>query len=311
MSPRRHPGAILLQAEAPHWYWASRLLTQPERRIVENLATIFILIRKTVTNCGSTNEAVATIQKMALVFREPDNLEAQYSIIQDFPNFELAVRAWKEIALFLDVSIPPEYFIENLMGIETRVRRIRPQSEADLLLDLYREFGTIALAIAHGLNTDERALPAIADLATGLALCDAFNSGTQREFLAPIVWSGREKSERQRLSAIFLASARLGLSALPLRMRLILFLPVRYDFRGLHQSKFRTLDFSIDELFTQLFASLNKRSKATRYEKKPSFIDSKLIVRNQLTRIGLFPSTKAVNLKNPQQLPKNQEQEIE
>ena len=295
---RRFRGSILLREIAPQWNASLRFLKPQERRVLECLSTIFILIRKTIKNCGTTNEAVLTLQKMAALFRNPEDLEAQYSISQDHPDFELAIRAWKEISLFLDSSIPRDYFLEHLMGLETEVRRIRPQTESELLLDIYRQFGTIALAAGHALKLNERLMPALADLASSIAL-NEFN--TKREFLAPSSWAGRESIERKRLCSIFFTSARNGLSPLPLRFRLFLFLPLRHDFNLGRKSSFRKVDQVFDEFIVQTFSSIGTALR--QYEtagflplkpaSSPGVFDSTLIVRNQLTRIGLFPMAHA------------------
>lgn len=297
---RPFPGAILLREIAPHWGASLRLLKPQERRVLECLSTIFILIRKTVKNCGTTNEAVLTLQKMAVLFRDPEDLEAQYSITQDFPDFELAVRAWKELSLFLDTSIPREYFLEHLMGLETEIRRLRPQSESELLLDLYRQVGTIALAAGHALKLNEKLMPALADLANSIALSDSYigtgDGRTGREFLAPLTWNGREANERKRLATVFFASARKGLSQLPLRFRLFLFLPLRHDFHLGKKSSLRSLDQVFDELIVQTFSSIGLALKSQtpvdaiplNPSRSPSVFDATLIVRNQMTRIGMF-----------------------
>lgn len=295
---RRFRGSILLREIAPQWNASLRFLKPQERRVLECLSTIFILIRKTINNCGTTNEAVLTLKKMAALFRNPEDLEAQYSISQDHPDFELAIRAWKEISLFLDSSIPRDYILEHLMGIETEVRRIRPQTESELLLDIYRQFGTIALAAGHALKLNERLMPALADLASSIAL-NEFN--TKKEFLAPSSWAGRESSERKRLCSIFFTSARKGLSLLPLRFRLFLFLPLRHDFNLGRKSSFRKADQVFDEFIVQTFSSIGMAlSQSARAgflplnpTSTPGVFDSTLIVRNQLTRIGLFPMANA------------------
>lgn len=291
---RRFTGSILLREISPQWKASLRFLRPPERRVLECLATVFILIRKTIKNCGTTNEAVLTLQKMAAVFRVPEDLEAQYSISQDHPDFELAIRAWKEISLFLDSSIPREYFLEHLMGLETEVRRLRPQTESELLLDLYRQFGTIALAAGHALKFNERLMPALADLANSIVLNEF---ASKLEFLTPSSWHGRESIERKRLCSIFFANARNGLSLLPLRFRLFLFLPLRHDFNLGKKSRFRTVDQVFDELVIQTFSSIGtvfRQSAPVGFlplnpADSPGVFDSTLIVRNQLTRIGLFP----------------------
>ncbi len=294
----RFPGAIVLREFAPQWHASLRFLKPHERRVLECLSTIFILIRKTIKNCGTTNEAVLTLQKMSALFRDPEDLEAQYSMSQDHPDFELAIRAWKEISLFLDTSIPRDYFLEHLMGLETEVRRLRPQTENELLLDLYRQFGTIALAAGHALKLNERLMPALADLANSIALNE---SATKREFQAPISWLGREFVERKRLSAIFFSSARNRLSLLPLRFRLFLFLPLRHDFNLGKKSSFRTVDQVFDEFIIQTFSSIGTAfrqasavgSLPLNPTESPGVFDSTLIVRNQLTRIGVFPTAQA------------------
>jgi hypothetical protein len=295
---RLFTGSILLREIAPHWNTSLRLLKPQERRILEGLATIFILIRKTVKNCGTTSEAVLTLKKMAAVFRDPEDLEAQYSISQDFPDFESAIRAWKELSLFLDTSIPREYFLEHLMGLETEVRRLRPQTESELLLDLYRQVGTIALTAGHALKLNERFMPALADLANCIALTESEvgrkGIHMEREFLLPSIWRGRESIERTRLYKAFLANARNGLSQLPLRFRLFLFLPLRHD-QIEKKSSFRTLDQLLDELIVQLFSTVGasmKQSSQVEFlplnpVRSPAVFDSALIVRNQMTRIGI------------------------
>lgn len=300
---RPFPGAILLQELAPHWAASLHLLKPQERRVLECLSTIFILIRRTIESCGTTNEAVLTLKKMAVLFRDPEDLEAQYSISQDFPDFELAVRAWKELSLFLVTSIPREYFLEHLMGLESEIRRLRPQSESDLLLDLYRQVGTIALAAGHALKFNEKLMPALADLANSIALSDFYlgssASPTGREFLAPLSWSGREVAERKRLATVFFISSRKGLSRLPLRFRLFLFLPLRHDFHLDKKSSLRTMDQVFDEFIAQTFMSIGFALKSSTTAKavsinatrSPSVFDSTLIVRNQMTRIGIFPQT--------------------
>jgi hypothetical protein len=298
LNNRRFRGSILLREITPQWNASLRFLKPQERRILECLSTIFILIRKTIKDCGTTNEAVLTLQKMAAIFRNPEDLEAQYSISQDYPDFELAIRAWKEISLFLDSYIPRDYFLEHLMGLETEVRRIRPQTESELLLDIYRQFGTIALAAGHALKLNERLMPALADLASSIAL-NEFN--TKQEFLAPSSWAGRESAERKRLCSIFFTSARNGLSLLPLRFRLFLFLPLRHDFNLGRKSSFRKADQVFDEFIVQTFSSIGTalRQSATagflplNPASSPGVFDSTLIVRNQLTRIGLFPMAHA------------------
>ncbi|MDZ4081660.1 MAG: hypothetical protein U1E10_01880 [Bdellovibrionales bacterium] len=307
-STRPFPGAILLREIAPHWAASLRLLNPQERRVLECLSTIFILIRKTVKNCGTTNEAVLTLQKMAVLFRDPEDLEAQYSITHDFPNFEMAVRAWKELSLFLDTSIPREYFLEHLMGLETEIRRLRPQSESELLLDLYRQVGTIALAAGHALKLNEKLMPALADLANSIALSDS-RVGTSDgrmggEFLAPLSWNGRETTERNRLAAVFFASGRKGLSHLPLRFRLFLFLPLRHDFHRGKKSSLRSMDQVFDELIVQTFSSIGLVLKSStpinvaplNPSRSPAVFDATLIVRNQMTRIGMFPQTQSSKL---------------
>lgn len=274
---------------APSWYRASRVLPRAEQRIVECIATVFIVFRKTLKNCGTTPEAISTLQKMTAVFKDPEDLQAQYAIAQDFPDFEIAVRAWKELSLFLGVAIPAEYFIEHLMGLETEIRRIRPQTEAELFLNLYRLYGTIALAAGHALNVNERALPALADLATGYALRDFMNFKVGFESAFPLNWTGRENQERQRLASLFLASSRQALSSLPLRLRLFVFLPIRIGAVDSRTRSLRALDQALDEAISLAIAGF-KQPKMTILSKPASVIDAALVVRNQMTRVGLYNS---------------------
>lgn len=306
-SNRPLPGSVLLREIAPQWNACLRFLKPQERRVLECLSTIFILIRKTVKNCGSTSEAVLTLQKMAALFRDPEDLEAQYSISQDFPDFELAIRAWKELSLFLDTSIPRDYFLEHLMGLETEVRRLRPQTENELLLNLYRQFGTIALTAGHALKLNEKLMPALADFANCIALNEPKlrpqGDRMEREFLPPLNWSGRESIERKRLYEAFLASSRKGLSLLPLRFRLFLFLPLRHDQIG-KKSSFRTIDQVFDEFIVQSFSTVGRAIKGSSTvgflplspDRSPAVFDSTLIVRNQLTRIGLTAQAQITKL---------------
>jgi hypothetical protein len=122
-----------------------------------------------------------------------------------------------------------------------------------------------------------------------------------REFLAPSSWSGRETTERKRVATVFFASGRKGLSLLPLRFRLFLFLPLRHDFQLGKKSSFRTIDQIFDELIVQTFSTLGSALRPSapadfvplNSSQPPSVFDSTLIVRNQMTRLGMISKAQA------------------